>query len=141
MYSVQQLNTSSRYFIFTGLFSLALGFGSIAYFAIMHARSGQTVGKKVGKLRVVNLDGTVISSRTAWIRGFAYLGPNVVVAFGTIFFASFLPWGVFMTVNAIMNFAVIGWFLTEIILGLTDTQMQRTLHDRIAGTRVIYLGA
>ncbi|MGC8625795.1 MAG: hypothetical protein ACP5VQ_11115 [Phycisphaerae bacterium] len=33
---------------------------------------------------------------------------------------------------------VTGWGLTDIILGLVDTRMQRTLHDRICGTRVIW---
>ncbi len=129
------------YFMFSGLFSLVMTIGFIVYFALLHSRNGQTVGKKVGKLRVVNLDGTPISTRTAWIRALAYLGPNLLVALGVILFSSFLSLSAFVIVNAIMSFAVFGWFLAEIILGLSDSQMQRTLHDRIAGTRVIYLGA
>ncbi len=132
---------TSRPFILLKLFFLVIGVGYLTYFALLHARNGQTVGKKVGNLRVVNLDGTAISTRTAWLRAFAYVGPNFVVSAGTLLFAAILSPTAFAAVIAIMNFAALGWFLAEVILGLSDRQMQRTLHDRIAGTRVIYLGA
>lgn len=121
---------------------------TIAYFALMHARNGKTLGKMAGKIRVVMLDGSQISSRTAWIRSLAYAGPNLissvamlilVVAFGASNLNSPTPAAgseAFAT-GAIVLGALVGIYgIANIIVALVNSQ-QRSIHDMIAGTRVI----
>ncbi len=59
-----------------GAISLLAVCVEIVYFGQMHASGGQTVGKKAGKLKVVNLDGSAISTKTAYVRAVAYIGPG-----------------------------------------------------------------
>jgi uncharacterized RDD family membrane protein YckC len=99
------------------------------YFGAMHAAGGQTVGKKAGKTMVVNLDGSAISPTTAYIRAFAYIGPNVLSAIALLLGS--------VALVGIASLIVGLWFLTDVIMALVDTDKQRSLHDRIAGTRVV----
>ena len=123
-----------------GFYAVLLGLMYVAYFSICHAKWGCTIGKKAGKLRVVNLDGSPISTGTAWIRGFAYVGGNVVIGLMTLIVGLMGSPMVAMGVFGIVELLVFGWMLADIIMALVDTRMQRSLHDRVAGTRVVYLG-
>jgi uncharacterized RDD family membrane protein YckC len=114
-----------------GLVTLVSAAVQVVYFGQMHAAGGQTLGKKAGKLRVVNLDGSPISLQTAYIRALAYAGPGALLGLTEI-----AGMGVaLMAANVIVG--VYG--LTDVIFALVDQNMQRALHDRIAGTRVIQL--
>lgn len=100
----------------------------IAYFALLHARGGRTVGKMAGGLRVVTMQGEPISSKTAVLRAFAFMGPFLLA-----------PLLLLVSLPAYS----VGFFVAELYgvidgaLCLTDRKTQRTLHDRLTGTRVI----
>lgn len=112
-----------------GLLSLLTTTVQVVYFGQMHGSSGQTLGKKAGKLVVVNLDGSPISVRTGYIRALAYSGPGYLSGLAMLVG---IP-GIVL----ISSVAVGLWGLTDTLLALFDRSMQRSLHDRIAGTRVV----
>ncbi len=111
----------------------------VSYFAILHGWTGQTIGKLVGHLRVVNLDGSRISWKKALARAVVYLGGMILFPLGFL---------IFFVATAVTALAYIGmiqciavaWILADIICALVDTRAQRSLHDRICATRVIYEG-
>ena len=90
--------------------------------------------KIVGHLRVVNLDGTSISKRKAFGRAVAYEFGGLMIVLASIF-------GVGSGNSVIvLSGLVLGlvWIATDNICALADAQLQRSLHDRICGTRVIF---
>jgi uncharacterized RDD family membrane protein YckC len=108
---------------------LSLGVTGIAYFSALHAAKGRTVGKMAGKLRVINMDGSSISWKKAVARTFVYIG------WIFLFPLALLPGN--FPLFGLSRLAIAVWGLTDIIMALVDTRMQRSLHDRICGTRVI----
>ncbi|HEX4124595.1 MAG TPA: RDD family protein [Tepidisphaeraceae bacterium] len=117
--------------IVLGLLAVAITSCEVIYFGAMHAARGQTVGKIAGKLRVVKMDGSPISSGQAYIRALAYLGIGYLTAAAMLLRApSFV----------IIAGAVVGIYgLANLLFALFDFSKQRALHDLIAGTRVIQL--
>jgi len=111
-------------------------FVMLAYFAIQHASSGQTIGKRAGRLRVVNMDLTPISTGTAWLRGLYIFAPGLLA--GLVLLMAPLGPITINTVFTIVNFGGGIYVLINFIIGLADTQSQRALHDRWSGTRVIW---
>jgi len=94
--------------VFVALLIFLLGLG---YFAILHSLGGQTLGKKLAKIRVVQMDGSPVSFWRALWR--ALLFP----------FIAFLMVGFFIGVL----FYIWPLFHKE----------NRSLHDLLAGTKVI----
>jgi uncharacterized RDD family membrane protein YckC len=92
-----------------GLMMILWLFGIVLYEALFLSRNGQTPGKMAFKLRVVRPDGGKISAGQAWGRAFS----RSVLSFTRIL-------GI---VDAVMVFSSEG----------------RTLHDRMARTRVVAL--
>ena len=110
---------------------------AILYFGLLHGWKGQSLGKMVGNLRVINMDGTPISKPKAFARALAYTFGNVLTVLALVA-------GVVTKNVAIISVGVFlggTWGLVDCILALVDTRMQRTLHDRICGTRVILLNS
>ncbi len=109
---------------------------ALLYFGLLHGWHGQSVGKMAGKLRVINMDGTAISQSTAFARAVAYTAGNIMLTIATIIAV--------LTHNLIIIEVGLcasgGWFLADVIFALTDARTQRSLHDRICATRVIYEG-
>jgi uncharacterized RDD family membrane protein YckC len=99
------------------------------YFGAMHAAGGQTLGKKAGNEVVVNLDGSPVRAPAAYIRSLAYVGPNFLAAIAKF---TLNPMAIGVT-----TMIVFVWALADILFALLDSSQQRSLHDRIAGTRVI----
>ena len=119
----------------------------LLYTVVMHARYGQTVGKMVTKVRVVDFqtEGS-ISWRQAWLRE----GIPMVLSLG------FLGWEVVLILTGSLNpralvngealavsktfwllMALPGfWFVAEVLTMLTN-EKRRALHDFIAGTVVV----
>jgi uncharacterized RDD family membrane protein YckC len=104
----------------------------IVYFGQMHGRRGQSVGKMAGNIVVVNLDGSPISMSTGYVRAIAYIGPNLLSGLAIV--TSIAP------LIGITSLLARLWFLADAIVALADRNQQRSLHDRIAGTRVVYRG-
>jgi len=115
-----------------GLFALFLAAVQFVYFGLTHAIRGQTLGKMAGKIVVVNLDGSPISASTAYIRALAFLGPNLLAAL--LLVVGLAP------IAAVLDVISRLWILADAIVALVDRDQQRSLHDRIAGTRVVMKG-
>lgn len=117
----------------------------LVYTVVMHALFGQTVGKMVTKVRVVDFrtEGC-ITWRQAWIRE----GIPVVLSLGL------LVWEIFLILTGRASALATGqsftdsktfwiisalpalWFLAEVVTMLTN-EKRRALHDFIAGTVVV----
>ena len=59
---------STKNSVLSGAVSLIATAAGIIYFGQLHGSRGQSVGKIAGKLRVVNLNGSPITLKTAYIR-------------------------------------------------------------------------
>lgn len=120
----------------------------LLYTVVMHARYGQTVGKMVTKVRVVDFrtEGR-ISWRQAWLRE----GIPMVLSLGCLGRVVYLILSGDLNPGALANgkaalaagkgfwllMALPGlWFLAEVLTMLTNRQ-RRALHDCIAGTVVV----
>jgi uncharacterized RDD family membrane protein YckC len=112
----------------SGLLIALVGLGPAAYQWWLITRSGQTLGKKVMKTRIVTMDGEVVGfSRGVLLR---YM-PIQLIAF----------------VNVLMNAYVPSLGAVATVLGLLPNidplfifgASRRCLHDYIAGTQVISL--
>jgi uncharacterized RDD family membrane protein YckC len=119
----------------------------LVYIVVMHARYGQTIGKMVTKVRVVDFktEGS-ISWRQAWIRE----GIPLLLSLGLVVYevssilsgdvplrtsgkgAAFAASRTFWLLAAVPGF----WFLAEVLTMLTNKK-RRALHDFIAGTVVV----
>lgn len=116
--------------VMAGALALLSAAASLFYFGAMHAAKGQTVGKMAAGLRVVNNDdSTPITSQASYVRAIAYIGPAFLSAIATFT-------GVLAAVSIAGVVALI-WGLVDLIMALVDGDRQRSLHDRIANTRVI----
>jgi len=102
----------------TGLGILLLLIGLVwlfGYYAIPHARSGQTPGKKLVKIKVVRRDGTKLGRGRAWWRSIAFIVPPIAL---TILFVG-IPLG----------YLLYGWPLFH--------KQHRAFHDLLSDTCVI----
>ncbi|MGC9260722.1 MAG: RDD family protein [Phycisphaerae bacterium] len=118
----------------TALF-LSLSVISFAYFTVLHAWKGKSLGKMAGKLRVVKLDGSPVSWARAAARSLATFG-LLWVATGAVIFADMWPEIAMISAGLTIMLAWV-WVLVDGLFALFDTRTQRSLHDRICGTRVI----
>jgi uncharacterized RDD family membrane protein YckC len=119
----------------------------LVYTVVMHARYGQTVGKMVTKVRVVDFQTErSISWHQAWLRE----GIPMVLSFG------FVGWQVFLILTGSLSPGAVAsgealtnskgfwlltalpglWFVAEVLTMLTNDK-RRALHDFIAGTLVV----
>lgn len=115
---------------------LAAGVG-IAYFGVMHSMGGQTLGKKAGKIKVINLDGSEISTGTAFVRALGYQGlgliPPVFYLVGEDVEAMLMMGGIAQLVAGVYG-------LANAVTVLVSKD-QRAIHDMIAKTKVIQIDA
>jgi uncharacterized RDD family membrane protein YckC len=109
---------------------------AMAYFTLMHARRGQTLGKIVAKIKVVRDNGSPIDFRMSLIRSVGYQGPALLGAFIT---GIAIGPGMIMVAGAGVIISVLSglYVFVSAIMALMDKSKQLTIHDRIAGTRVI----
>ncbi len=115
------------------LFEIAL---STAYSILLHARYGQTVGKWVCKIKIVDhLTATQISLNQAFLRDSGLL-------VGLLYAASVLKGEEFDPNQLTGTAALVAgtWFILEIISMLLNKKC-RALHDLLAGTVVIRTNA
>ena len=108
---------------------------AIVYFGVLHGRLGKSLGKMMGDLRVVGIDGSAISTARAFARAVAYEFGIVMFIF-TAIIGMILGWHSVTVLSLGLLLSAI-WRLTDILYALADTRTQRSLHDRICGTRVI----
>src|SRR6266566_5083154 len=116
------------------------------YTVVMHARYGQTIGKMVTKVRVVNFptEGR-ISWRQAWLRE----GIPMLLSLGFVGYEVFAVLTGRIAPRGIANGEALAskpfwpltalpglWFVAEVLTMLTN-EKRRALHDFIAGTVVV----
>jgi len=117
-----------------GTIMLSMGSAWVAYFWLFHYLTGKTPGKMMGGLLVVKLDGSNVSSTAAFFRAILLAGNIFLLAFSllitgseqsTLYLAASVVGGLWVVANC---FAI---FFPD------SAPMQRALHDRICGTRVV----
>ena len=111
------------------------------YTILMHARYGQTLGKMVAKVKVVDLNDNPITIQHAVMRELPQIIfnsslifvslPNTVQAQDASYFS-------ISSVTSIIGFSVIFWSISDILVFLFNDK-RRALHDFIAKTVVIRL--
>jgi uncharacterized RDD family membrane protein YckC len=114
------------------------------YNVVMHARYGQTLGKMLAGVRVVDLSGGKLSLRQAFIRD------CVPVALTVLSITSGLPLvlagvdpytsGQFSWLDQLQIYASSMWFAAELITMLTNSK-RRAIHDYLASSVVVRLSA
>jgi uncharacterized RDD family membrane protein YckC len=109
------------------------------YSVLMHAFYGQTVGKKVFGVMVLDVSEKRISLRQAFLRDSIYIAINTI---GLVISIYFVLRGrppdsdSFYVPALILGLAALLWFAAEILTCLTN-QKRRAVHDFIAGTVVV----
>ncbi|MEV7966706.1 RDD family protein [Sphaerisporangium sp. NPDC088356] len=107
-------------YVLPGLLAGIIAFGAYAaYDYVLHSKDGQTLGKKVMKIRLAALGGGPLDSSLVMKRSAIF--PSVMVLYG-------IP--------------LLGWLssIFVLVLGvliLTDKPLQQGLHDKLAGTVVV----
>ncbi|GJM24078.1 MAG: hypothetical protein DHS20C16_04930 [Phycisphaerae bacterium] len=126
---------------FTAILQVVVGtIIPLAYYVGYHGKTGQTPGKKMGKIKVVRIDGSDINYNIAFWRILWYQGPGMVVGFISLL-------AIASTSNALLAvvgiFAILNgiYYLVNALAALLDKGKQRAIHDRLAGTRVIMVDA
>lgn len=111
------------------------------YSVLLHARYGQTLGKMVAKVQVLDLSEERIPTlKQAFVREAGYIILNTL---SLIWFIYLVVTRRYTDTSQLINgpalllaFASLGWYLLEIIT-ITTNQKRRAFHDFIAGTVVV----
>jgi len=122
------------------VYTLALDFYNVA----MHARYGQTLGKMVTGVRVLDASGGKLSLRQALIRDSVPMMLSLL-AVGDAWprvFAGLDPYGngEFTLLFQLQMYGSIAWFAAELLTMLTNTQ-RRAVHDFLARSVVVRVSA
>jgi len=119
----------------------------LVYTVVMHARYGQTVGKMVTKVRVVNFR---TEGKISWLQAWLREGIPMVLSLCILGYEIFAVLTRALTPSDIANGQALVaeptfwllttlpgfWFLAEVVTMLTN-EKRRALHDFIAGTVVV----
>jgi len=105
-----------------------------AYYTVLHGMAGQTVGKMAMRIKVVNQDGTPLGYRKAFMRFVAMEGPYVFAPFVLLLAG---VWDKASNVESGLMSLFWIWFMVDAGLALADREELKSLHDRLATTRVI----
>ena len=119
----------------------------ILYFSYPHYKWGRTPGKYVGRLKVVMFDGSPLTFRRALLRSVLYLLPALIGGAADLLLLPLMlpsaanpaphPPSAVMIIVGLVFIAAFVWWIADCIFLIADTRYQRSLHDRLAGTRVI----
>lgn len=126
------------------LWHLFFSFSFYAYSIILHGKFGQTIGKKITKVKVLDYSENPLSMVQALQRDIVpillilfslnYDIPKIISG-GNLFDFESLSLGVS---DFLEMLAGTGWFLAEVITMLTNKK-RRAIHDFIAGSVVVKL--
>ncbi len=109
------------------------------YNVLMHGYYGQTVGKKVAGIKVVDITESPISLRQAFLREGVY-GGLCTIKLILFLFQKFFSGDVELSTMELLTNSIgnvgLGWFIAEFVTMLTN-EKRRALHDVIAGTVVV----
>lgn len=116
---------------------VVIGSLQLAYFVLFHGAYGQTPGKMLAGIRVISIDGSPITTRTAALRALYYIGPKFVNQFVGILMITPNDLRTSQLITGVGAALVGGYALANVLSALLDRHRQRALHDRWAGTRVV----
>jgi uncharacterized RDD family membrane protein YckC len=120
-----------------------LSYSSFLVYSIsMHAHSGQTVGKRLMKIRVMNVaEDRIPSLRQAFLREIGDVVTSIPGCVYTIYLIVAHQYSLSAIADSlflsIVGYAGFAWFVIELITMFTNKK-RRALHDLIAGTVVVH---
>jgi uncharacterized RDD family membrane protein YckC len=124
--------------LFAVLWATFLSIVFVVYFALMHARYGQTLGKMATRVLVID-----VSEKKSMTLGQAFRREMGIVAVNACALLAAIAQHVFelgprvsTTVVSFVDLAALLWFLLEVVSMLSNPK-RRALHDFIAGTVVL----
>lgn len=109
------------------------------YGVLMHGFYGQTLGKMLLKVKVLDVSEAPITMRQAFLRDSIYILINTAAVIISIYYllsGRQIDDGAITTSYIVLSTAALAWFLAEILTCLTNPK-RRALHDFIAGTVVV----
>lgn len=110
------------------------------YSVLMHAFYGQTLGKMLLKVKVLDVSSEApISMRQAFLRDIVYAVINTAALIVSIYFVVSgreIDVESLAAANYVLAVAALLWFAAEILTCLTNAK-RRAVHDFIAGTVVV----
>jgi uncharacterized RDD family membrane protein YckC len=112
---------------------------SWVYNVLMHGYYGQTVGKMITGVKVVDVSESPISLRQAFLRDSVYAGLctiELILFLFQKFFSGNVESPIMESLTVLVGSAGFVWFLVEVVTMLTN-EKRRALHDFIAGTVVV----
>ena len=112
------------------LFNLSI----IAYYTLFHASLGQSIGKMAMGIMVVDKDGRRPTHKVAAIRAFIYEGVDLG---SYVLLLAVTDPGMIDTYLGMTPLASFSWYAADSIAALADQAEQKSIHDRLAGTRVV----
>lgn len=113
----------------------------IGYNVLLHWKYGQTVGKMVAKVKVVDISEQPISFGQAFLRDIVYVIDGSINSLLSYSFFAFGYGAASETYQATMQYVVIPiiiWLIVDTIVCIKNRK-HRALHDFIAGTVVVRL--
>jgi uncharacterized RDD family membrane protein YckC len=121
--------------------SSLLGLLSVFYYILMHALFGQTLGKMLMKVKVVDISQSPINLGQAAIRSLPQMIP-VIIAIGFEnprgLSGNWSQWEAQLgeSLNVLLTISILIWTVLNIIVAAAS-EKHRALHDYMAGTIVI----
>ena len=112
-------------------FQLLFVSGLIGYLIVCHGVFGRTPGKIWGRAKVIRIDGSEMTMETATLRALALVVPLLLIGLANCLEDQNIA-------GELVLFAM-AYQIFDTGMGLFDLEDQRSLHDRIAGTRVVHV--
>jgi uncharacterized RDD family membrane protein YckC len=110
------------------------------YSVLLHARHGQTLGKRAAHVKVLDLSEERIPTlRQAFLRDSGYILLNGLTLAYFVYLVLTRQYGgeaAVLPAARLLTLAGLAWFLLEVATALTNPK-RRALHDLIAGTVVV----
>lgn len=130
--------SSSKFLFCIGVFISSLIY--TAYFIILHSRYGQTIGKKITGIKVVDIDeANLIGIKRSIYRELPWIIANIVIivyAVIKLFLTSIDLAIIKESYNELSFIIALCWMIIELITMLTNYK-KRALHDYLAKSVVV----
>ncbi|REC79614.1 hypothetical protein DRF60_04160 [Chryseobacterium elymi] len=126
--------TFENFFISMGESAKLIGWIiSLAYFTILNSElnNGQTMGKKLMKIQVTNIEGKTVDLKTSFIRGLILTTPFFLNGFKITDTATF------SVVNIIQSIIIFTLGLGIMVFYIFNKETRQSLHDIVAKTYVV----
>ena len=119
------------------LWFVAVSFSFVAYTTLLHGFFGQTIGKRVTRVKVLDVSESKLSMKQAVLRESVYV---VLILYGLVIDLPTVASGQNPYAHLVSAYASLVWFLLEILTMLSNAK-RRAIHDLIARSVVVRLSA